>query len=943
MSANQNPKDQDFFQEALKAFDAPVLKEQPKPEIENAPIVEPAPIPVEEALLPRPSFLRKWWPAFLFCLACLTILAALMPRGKDYEVRGENVVHGTISFAYDNMLVLTDGAGERWYVRCENIELPQEYQTQQVLVWVFYDGKPKETTELNCTKKIDATYVKSSGAYILEGMEEYGLVYDDIRFDLDGDGKAEHWYLLSEYGLAFDSSLYHSSYIDPGFQSSSAVSIYSGKWLIALDDDGNKLHHIWFQSVSYRNHVFGNSGGKLYLNALTHTDGYTTLDIRLEDGKVAVYHGEDKLPSIQFPNASSDDSQTDQEPPLIITGPLMTLPSTEPPAGSAISFSVLDGVSTGWITGKETEVSNFKKSLDRLDSEDSNSYPSLQTFGTFQIRMDGVESSYLFTADGKVISNGKVRQLTESMFLNMIRMMGCLATDLAVYEGHMPTGATMELKLDFGGDFELAIREKSGSKTTAFGVFGRIGQYLILSNGYKKQGNSPFVYVFYCGEDSLNFLPGQSIMGEGWNLHYAVQLLDQARLGAKIQIGLGGRKDEKETSKTDVIFLESAVAQDFQELLTRPNWWTDARVDSWTAIGYFSWQDALSTEQNAPWEEDIYYISPELYLFHDGKFCYPPPELISSIMGLATDHGEGKYFQAGSYTFQDQTGITVAFRFDEENNYECQVIGASSPVFGGSNITMGKYVVLGDKLFLYRGVSGGGVSMMFTIQDDAIVFHKEMSQFPIPLDLADGTALRCQQQITSIKLSCIPPVAPGNQVVTYETDYVALNSNLNAKLSQLMGQLTWFKPPSSSGVSCLTLRIRTDSGETVLTIGDYWGIKKGNQSATLNAELMGVLLQVMDAASQPVSGFTVYHARKSGVLYTLLLKADHTFTYTEGNYEAIGHYIHVGNAYCFYLADGAAFTMLQNREGELELEPMMASGRMRHLEGLIFSDEVVYG
>jgi hypothetical protein len=35
--------------------------------------------------------------------------------------------------------------------------------------------------------------------------------------------------------------------------------------------------------------------------------------------------------------------------------------------------------------------------------------------------------------------------------------------------------------------------------------------------------------------------------------------------------------------------------------------------------------------------------------------------------------------------------------------------------------------------------------------------------------------------------------------------------------------------------------------------------------------------------------------------------------------------------------------MLQNREGELELEPMMASGRMRHLEGLIFSDEVVYG
>ena len=129
----------------------------------------------------------------------------------------------------------------------------------------------------------------------------------------------------------------------------------------------------------------------------------------------------------------------------------------------------------------------------------------------------------------------------------------------------------------------------------------------------------------------------------------------------------------------------------------------------------------------------------------------------------------------------------------------------------------------------------------------------------------------------------------------------------------------------------------------MLAICDECEVQKGNHKAALTAQQWGVLLQVMDAASQPVSGFTVYHARKSGVLYTLLLKADHTFTYTEGNYEAIGHYMHVGNAYCFYLADGAAFTMLQNREGELELESWTASESMRHLEGLIFSDEVVYG
>jgi hypothetical protein len=230
--------------------------------------------------------------------------------------------------------------------------------------------------------------------------------------------------------------------------------------------------------------------------------------------------------------------------------------------------------------------------------------------------------------------------------------------------------------------------------------------------------------------------------------------------------------------------------------------------------------------------------------------------LISSIMGLATDHGEGKYFQAGSYTFQDQTGITVAFRFDEENNYECQVIGASSPVFGGSNITMGKYVVLGDKLFLYRGVSGGGVSMMFTIQDDAIVFHKEMSQFPIPLDLADGTALRCQQQITSIKLSCIPPVAPGNQVVTYETDYIELNSGLAAKLKKLLGELNWYSPLGSAFAECVFLQISTEEGETVLAICDACEVQKGNHKAALTAQQWGVLLQVMDAASHPVSGFT---------------------------------------------------------------------------------------
>ena len=256
----------DFYQEALKAFDAPIpapKKEEPEQEI-AAEVTEPA---AQEK--PKRK-VNPWWAVALCAILCLALVIGFGGKTKN-TARGENCVFGTVLEHGEGYATVATVNGN-WYVEMEGLEMPtyasgvQLQQSQPI--WVFYNGEPEETDQNGCVYKVTATFWKTDA--------ELYTAKDEIQFDLDGDGRKEIW------------SMHYAR----------LLPLYGGNFicrvsLTAKDSQGNVLQDVYLITREVMGIAFDDADEKLSL-AMYNNGAYSAMELRMEEGELAVYRNGQK-------------------------------------------------------------------------------------------------------------------------------------------------------------------------------------------------------------------------------------------------------------------------------------------------------------------------------------------------------------------------------------------------------------------------------------------------------------------------------------------------------------------------------------------------------------------------------------------------------------------------------------------------------------------------
>lgn len=198
----------DFYDEALKTFDAP-LPPSAEPAPQEPPATQEVPAEVPQR---RKPLGRKIAFSLLVCLLAAAACAALLrtpqepqePKWENAARRGTQWVYGVAvsSSEEDRLLLLTDD-GEYWDVSCVGVELPpmgDMLSSYLPRCWVFYndDAQPDPNGEYD--RSITAVTVLNPdevSAPTELSPDPDGNLRDYIRYDLDGDGTAEHVFLYS--------------------------------------------------------------------------------------------------------------------------------------------------------------------------------------------------------------------------------------------------------------------------------------------------------------------------------------------------------------------------------------------------------------------------------------------------------------------------------------------------------------------------------------------------------------------------------------------------------------------------------------------------------------------------------------------------------------------------------------------------------------------------
>ena len=248
MAENEN-----FYTDALKAFDAPMPQPEDAPAKTEA-IAEPAP---QEK--PKRKF-SPWWFAVAVVVICLVLI---MRWERNAQIRGENCAYGIVLEQAEDHMIFTTGY-ETWYVKLEALK---EYDPRQDIehchVWFFYNGEPRATVQKDCDKQITAAYLVVAGT-------EYDK--DELVFDLDRNGVQERWSIQEVHNNGMGMALR----------------------IQAEDGKGNILRRA-YMDVDYGFHaVLSNAGNQLSLIHYSPPDNYENIEICLENGELAVYRQGEK-------------------------------------------------------------------------------------------------------------------------------------------------------------------------------------------------------------------------------------------------------------------------------------------------------------------------------------------------------------------------------------------------------------------------------------------------------------------------------------------------------------------------------------------------------------------------------------------------------------------------------------------------------------------------
>ena len=737
----------DFYREALKAFDVPL--QQPKEEVAAPPLAESdalnGQIVMEAERKPTPK--RNKWRVIAICAVLLmSLLICFWPGDKHVPTRGENWIYGTYSISTEDRMIITDLSGVRWYVELNGVEQPQRAEAGTTQLWVFYNGEPQETSQLNCTKKITASTIRTADWYTVLEYAKYGRVYDEIDFDLDDDGEKEHWLVCASAYTGFgtpylDSTVMDSLLVDGYISYDASVLVISYR-LVALDSQGNEKYHVRLTSLplsDFSHVIFSDQGGVLSLISQRPED---TLQISIDGESLSVSKGEKKLDVRD----------------LLYTEPteeyltISTMPQTSRiqfVLGDGSSGDVWDETEMSYISGSVKEVGQhgilFKNMLDDLTWTSAKAV-SYRFAGYFVLTVDEVEYSYKFTHTGMLVHQGKYAKMSAEVQQSMVALMGYTQPQSAKYFGETEDGTQISLVFSGDGTFSMLCSNPAMDAMDATrimsGRYGTVQDYLYLCT----DALQPLVLVLQDYNTEL-------IYWEMWNNQQQFALRNGARLcdSNRTYTAVFSIPDQQNAlasgtgmRQSNPLTMNSADMRTLQQLLDALVW---MEVD-WNNIpqicGAFSiFQNGIGFEDAVPGVDRDYYFTKDGKLIFNGLVAEMSDELKQYLTALLLRAGEQPL--EGRYVGENRDGRQVLLALSSaDGSFTLFHPGGLVPPGSQDDMgeTWGSYVWVGDVLRLYYSADITQYIQLRVEEDGSLIYMDKLSNTDVDHRLPDGAVFQ---------------------------------------------------------------------------------------------------------------------------------------------------------------------------------------------------------
>lgn len=721
-------KDQefDFYREALKAFDAPV----PAPKTVEQPPQPPQPAPSPKPEVSQPVFLERpkpkggrWW-IIAICAACIALLIFFRHEEQKVEGRGENWIYGYRAYSTDEMMVVEDLNGDRWYVELNGLEQPQQSQSGKTYLWVFYNGKPKATVQEDCTKKITASTIRTARWYTSSEFPDYDLIADDIDFDIDGDGKAEH-FLLYRYDI------YGTIHLPVN-------NVYR---LVALDSEGNAKYHGIFPQTYGDKYVFSDHGGVL---SLISTVPEESLELTVEDATILVFRdGEVINTDVVLP------------PPVITVPTVGTLPP-EPNDQYEIQFFLTrGGMNLNDVVAIDDPISlsaedgtSLVERLGALPWQDWSFDEPQQCAFYFALKVDGQPVNYGLTLSGWLFCGDMEVQLDAQLRQDLVSMMGYKLPQYQSYRASLEHGA--EMTVEFYEDGTFMMRHGSGVSDATFTYTGRyssIEDYLYLST----DKSYPYVFVLKQEENMLRYVQSLSTPKVVALEDGAIFCDANAAMDISFRLYHAGEAFDAEVvgnTQSDRLRLSVEQMRELKDLLFEcPNWTlADPENASITA--------AVTLFEGT--QEQL--LINTYYLTRDGRWIWGDwsadvteklsAYLLQLIHLVSSDMPDGRYFAEN----RDGQQVQLTFSSNGGSFTMYHPGGTVAPgAQGDFGETWGFYVRIGDILHLHPVTAGTEYIQLEIREDGALAYADEMTVTNVDHRLKDGALFYLFYDVTGFE------------------------------------------------------------------------------------------------------------------------------------------------------------------------------------------------
>ena len=735
----------DFYQEALKAFDAPIPKPKqeeaaPKPEAE---VVEPA---------PQEKQIRKINPWLIVGLCAVLCLAIFMGLGNDeaYIPRGDHYIYGIVLEYGEGYITLVTGK-ESWYVELDGLKRPTatpgalltSSTTQPI--WVFYNGEPEETDQNGCTKKITATFWNTdAGLY---------TSHDEIEFDLDGDGKKESWSVSLTRSLP---SLYYGDFI------------YRVN-LTATDAQGNLLHACFFEPSETASMVFSDAGGKLVL--VQYNAGfYTELELRMEGGKPAVYRAGEALPLYDA-----------VQPPIGIV-PIVTVPSI-PTAGKAEPASIqfyLDYQDGGMIITTETtmtdgDAADLKQLLSGLAWHDI--LDELYVTTAYFVLQEGEREETYSISDDWLLHRGQYAQMTPELRERLMKLIGWEMPANDFYYAYLENGDIVQLNFSSDGTVEV-----KSAQMIITGRYVTVGNYHCLALG--QQLNQTIVLrkktysMQYLAEWSNQT---QFIAQDGMEFRLR-------EYGGTVALSLCNGEGNWNSTDNQTVLSTSEI-YNLRRMLNSCDWQIDAPYNEEQIVAKFIVCDGVGEDCS---NKTQYFLLTGGRLLRDGQLSGIAKinqqlwmTLISyfRLQGQCTD---------ATYAGTNQDGKLTELILYIDGSYSVQAQLAHEDGVGYTLNGGGQYVRLGDCVALL-GWDNGPYLILLDVLGDKLVYDAARSTPDEAFSQTEMVTLMYLQidlySLVNLQFSIRDETS--DNIIPYNRSYVTLPKDLAKDISLVLSSVKW--------------------------------------------------------------------------------------------------------------------------------------------------------